>query len=258
MQAYRSWWSAIWGTVTLLGLLLSYLVLSSATVIVVFGFAVAAAVVITVIYDQVKPGWQAPRISRGRTCCIHCGVAGVVALAVTAAGTLSGALLMFALLAASGSSPWALRLLLGKGPSPWATAAPGSAFSVVNVSTDPLSGPLTDLCLVVPPGTSADSALSSSLQTMPDAELCEAWQMSFSALSDTNSAEVQVRIVELRQAYLDEMDRRHPAGLAAWLTSGARPAGSPAAYLASREPSTGELPRPRSDPMDRPDEENHR
>lgn len=245
MQTRRSWWSSIWGTVwgllTLLGVSLSFLVLSFATVVVVFCLAAGAAAVATMVYDLVRT--DSPTTGSGsgggRTAWTCGAVAGGVVLAVTAVGALSGALLLLMLLAAGGSSPWALRFMLGTGPGRWRTATPESMLlDDVDGWPGPL-GPLGDrVSDVCPPGVGAGSAVSSSMQSLSDAELCRAWQISFNALSDTNGVEVQTRVVELRQAYLDEIDRRHPAGLAAWLNSGARAAGNPACYLASREPPT--------------------
>jgi len=41
-------------------------------------------------------------------------------------------------------------------------------------------------------------------------------------------------VVQLRQRYLDELQRRCPQGVARWLASGARAAGNPMTYLESR------------------------
>jgi hypothetical protein len=41
-------------------------------------------------------------------------------------------------------------------------------------------------------------------------------------------------VVAQRQVYLDEMERRSPSGLRAWLESGARAAGGPERFLGKR------------------------
>ena len=79
------------------------------------------------------------------------------------------------------------------------------------------------------------SMLPSSVRALSDAELCRAWRVSFGALDAAMTAGARARVVALRQSYLDEIDRRHPTGLAAWLSSGARAAGNPTRYLAHPE-----------------------
>ncbi len=89
--------------------------------------------------------------------------------------------------------------------------------------------------------TSQDSpveAVSASLslsrlaaQALSNEELCREWRRSFVALQCARSHAEFMRIVGMRQVYLDEMDRRSPAGLDAWLASGGRAASGPDRYL---------------------------
>lgn len=74
------------------------------------------------------------------------------------------------------------------------------------------------------------------LRTVTDAELCSAWRISFLTLQRHQSSsdiEAQDRLIELRQHYLDELERRNPAGFRRWLYTGARPASDPSRYLAT-------------------------
>jgi hypothetical protein len=66
---------------------------------------------------------------------------------------------------------------------------------------------------------------------LSNADLCRAWQESFDALRKSESPAVRLRIVEARQRYLDELERRDPDGLHAWLESNASPAGNPARFV---------------------------
>ena len=70
-------------------------------------------------------------------------------------------------------------------------------------------------------------ATTDEVRTMTDAELCQAWRRSFAALMSTHNVGQRAGVVSLRQVLLDEMEARHPAGLQAWLRSGARAAGGP-------------------------------
>jgi hypothetical protein len=67
--------------------------------------------------------------------------------------------------------------------------------------------------------------------SMDDEELCWAWRVSFVALQRAPSVTARLQVVQKRQAYLDELDRRNADGLAAWFASGARAAGDPRRYI---------------------------
>ncbi|MFG1621837.1 hypothetical protein [Kribbella sp. NPDC049227] len=64
------------------------------------------------------------------------------------------------------------------------------------------------------------------------AELCRRWQDSYDALRAATTAAARLRIVEARQHYLDELERRDPRGLNAWLGGNASAAGDPSRFLA--------------------------
>lgn len=69
------------------------------------------------------------------------------------------------------------------------------------------------------------------LRSLDDEALCLAWRRSFSLLEASRSASERLSVVEQRQQYLDELQRRSPEGLAAWLASGARASGNPLPYV---------------------------
>ncbi|QNN51868.1 hypothetical protein [Nocardioides mesophilus] len=62
-------------------------------------------------------------------------------------------------------------------------------------------------------------------------DLCLAWQSSFLALKRCTTPEARLRVVAERQACLDELERRDPEALHAWLDDGARAASTPNKYL---------------------------
>jgi hypothetical protein len=66
---------------------------------------------------------------------------------------------------------------------------------------------------------------------LDDAMLCEAWRHSFVRLEASAAADVRLELVSLRELYLDELVRRHPAEVRLWLASGARAAGNPLPFL---------------------------
>ena len=71
-------------------------------------------------------------------------------------------------------------------------------------------------------GAPLDSdAFAGMVQLLDDRELVAAWRQSHEVLGYTNLPDLRLQLVALRQAYLDEMERRHPSGFAAWLDEGA-------------------------------------
>lgn len=72
---------------------------------------------------------------------------------------------------------------------------------------------------------------SDEVRRMSDAELCQAWRRSIVTLTSTHSVVRRAVVVSLRQVLLDEMEVRRPAGLQAWLLSGAGAADGPDQFL---------------------------
>ena len=70
---------------------------------------------------------------------------------------------------------------------------------------------------------------------LDDHGLCEAWRRSYVRLQASRAAGARLEVVRLRQVYLDELVRRHPAEVRRWLESGARAAGNPLPFLERTE-----------------------
>jgi hypothetical protein len=71
----------------------------------------------------------------------------------------------------------------------------------------------------------------SVVAALTNAELCALWRSSYTALQRASTTTARTLLVANRQVYLDEMERRNPTALNAWLTSGARAASGPDGYL---------------------------
>jgi hypothetical protein len=67
------------------------------------------------------------------------------------------------------------------------------------------------------------------------AELCRHWRDSYDALSEATTPIARLRIVMARQRCLDELERRDPEGMHAWLESSASPAGDPTRYVTGHD-----------------------
>ncbi|MEV6412527.1 hypothetical protein [Kribbella sp. NPDC051718] len=63
------------------------------------------------------------------------------------------------------------------------------------------------------------------------AQLCQQWHDSFEDLQTAMTPAARLRIVTARQRCLDELERRDPDGLNAWLSSAASAAGDPSRFV---------------------------
>ncbi len=75
-----------------------------------------------------------------------------------------------------------------------------------------------------------------AVRNLDDEALCHAWRRSFVRLESSRGPTRRLEVVGLRQLYLDELERRHPAEVQEWLSSGARAAGNPLPFLLRRSP----------------------
>ncbi|WP_460663607.1 hypothetical protein [Kribbella swartbergensis] len=64
--------------------------------------------------------------------------------------------------------------------------------------------------------------------------LCREWHESYVALSQATTPTARLRIVMARQRCLDELERRDPEGIRAWLASAASAGGDPSRFLTGR------------------------
>lgn len=96
--------------------------------------------------------------------------------------------------------------------------------------------PLSTASAVVPwcgcgcskPVTAAEMA--GILSVLDDAGLCRAWRASFLRLRGAPGASARLQVAMVRQAYLEELERRDVDGLRRWLETGPRPASGPEDY----------------------------
>lgn len=66
---------------------------------------------------------------------------------------------------------------------------------------------------------------------LDDRQLCRLWRESFWALVTPAPPHTLLCVVALREACLDELERRHAGALSAWLADGARASSGPEKYL---------------------------
>ncbi|MFF0344642.1 hypothetical protein [Kribbella sp. NPDC004875] len=78
------------------------------------------------------------------------------------------------------------------------------------------------------------AAVVRSVGELSDEELCLAWRRSFTQLQRALAPDRRQAMVDVRRAYLDELERRHPDSFASWLASNPRAAGDPARFFTHR------------------------
>jgi hypothetical protein len=77
-------------------------------------------------------------------------------------------------------------------------------------------------------------AVVRSVGELSDEELCLAWRRSFNQLQRAMGPDRRQAMVDVRRAYLDELEGRHPDSFADWLASNPRAAGNPARFFTHR------------------------
>jgi hypothetical protein len=149
-------------------------------------------------------------------------VSGAGTVAFVGLGSLLGAPMAVLVLAlAVGGSPYVARRWIG-----WLRE---------HEQLPPRRGPDEHMSRTAPVGTRWEAELTVAAETeaaeLSDHALCLAWRASFSALEKAESPAERSRIIETRRSFLDELERRNPPGVAAWLASGARAAGDPSRFV---------------------------
>ena len=195
MKSYRVVWAVSWG-VLLVPLALAGMVLGEPAVVLMMS-GLAAALVATLAERQHQRRWWVE-----------------VALAVAA---FSATVYAVGPLAALGvvvlvgvTSPPAMNFVVSAVRREWRGRSQRAEDARVSTAEEVRCG--------APLGPDAFAGM---VQLLDDRELVAAWRQSHEVLGYTNLPDLRLQLVALRQAYLDEMERRHPSGFAAWLDEGA-------------------------------------
>ncbi|MDX6291466.1 MAG: hypothetical protein QOH50_541 [Kribbellaceae bacterium] len=216
MKAYRICWLTL---CIALGAVGTVVALSWSISVALVFFTCAAACGAVLGTAALGPEDAQPESIVWRQVFVGAAVGGLVTVAVIGMGVLLGAgSALMLLLLGVGSSPTVIRFCrrgLGQSASDSPSAPPSERSDQMAESAV---------------AESSDDA-ETQPQSLTDAQLCTAWRISFSALEKARTEQQRLRIVEERQDCLDELERRNPHGLAAWLASGARAAGDPTRFV---------------------------
>jgi hypothetical protein len=142
-----------------------------------------------------------------------------VFLAAVCVGTVSEALLLWLLLLAGASSPLALdrvRRAMSRVSGP-------AGSDMTHLGGRHLEGGHLE----------ARGTTQEALVRLTSSQLCQVWRSSHRHLQAAASPVETIACVQLRQMLLDELERRHPEAVAAWLTLDADAAAGPERFLPS-------------------------
>lgn len=220
-------WTAVTGFLVALGLFAALRDLGLLVALSLFLAAAVLGVVLGIAFLSMGSRDE----SRLLILSLGCGAA-VGALVVTVAGwgRIFGPWAFVILLSLLATSPQLLREVRSRltpasqeVTTPVATPRPRPRPRTRHVATPPPVTPTAvpeEVDFVVP-------------DRMGDVDICLAWCSSYVALQRVRTPESRLRVVEMRALYLDELERRDPNALLAWIASGARAAGDPSRFLTS-------------------------
>ncbi|MEV0291454.1 hypothetical protein AB0H36_45640 [Kribbella sp. NPDC050820] len=229
-SVYRVVWLLVCGLLGVIGGMAAS-TLSLGTIITVFVMAAITGGVVS--WLVLIPEGDNPRLPPGgrRVVATSTVLSGAGCLALVGVGMLLGAAMAVLLLVfVIGGSPHVVRIGLRRfGRHGHVFTSPRAAGPRGYDGTYPDSVP--EPSAPTEPDPEQVAAARPAPADLSDEELSLAWRASFPALQRATSPAQRLRIVAERQEYLDELERRSPRGLAAWLASGARAAGDPRPYL---------------------------
>jgi hypothetical protein len=195
MKSYRVLWAGACAMV-LVPLCFLGLVLGEPAVVLILS-ALTAALVVALLETHHQRRWW-----------IEVAVAvGGFSAAVYAVGALAA---IGVVLLVGATSPPALRLFADALRRERGRRAAKAAASRPTRSDEVLQGAPLD-----------SETYGGMVQLLDDHELMAAWRHSHEVLGYTNLPHLRLELVALRQAYLDELERRDPSGFAAWIEAGA-------------------------------------
>lgn len=216
MNQYRSAWLLLCRSVAVVGACLAVLIYPSASAVALWCTGAVVGCVLTYA-RRTAADVPAPKARTMRKAGMNALSAGVAVLAVAGFTVVLNGWVWALILVAVITSPWAIERLLRHTPS-----SPDADGHPAPREAEPAD---------VPDIPVQAATFAPSVQALDDADICQAWRGSYRWLEVAPTLALQAYIVALRQAYLDELDRRDHDGLEAWLDSRPRPRGGPDKFL---------------------------
>ncbi len=231
-MSYARLWARAWSVVAVLGVGLGMLEWSAPTALVaLLAVTTVAAAVLTLMTNEL---WalETARFEGGRVLerSLAIGSAVVAALALVTASPVL--MLLVVMLAVVSCPPLVMRLCgrADRGTESGVRRASARAPDAREGCVEPVGEPLSDSS--APPSKAV-------IATLSDQQLCCLWRHTFWDLRDEETLDERLATVAVRQACLEELERRDPSAFEAWLSSGARASGGPERFLHPRAGSDG-------------------
>jgi hypothetical protein len=223
MRLYERLWRGFWSVVAAIGVGVGVLEWSAIGVLLILGPLVVLCCVVQHLLPDIVPGssrWSATRGGLRQSLRVAIGI-----LTVWSFVWVLPALGLFVVMTAGLSWPAVIRgaLLSARGPRAAGHNPPASASRRQVQQPEEVADADSQLSLPEAMGP---------LNGLDDRQLCRLWRDSFWLLHNPTSPGRMLCRIALREACLDELERRDAAGLHAWLDSGARASSGPEKYLA--------------------------
>jgi hypothetical protein len=220
---YRDLWVTLTAIIATVGVCVAFLTWEVAGVVGAFiaGAVMGGAMTAALAPENLPRPW--------RRAAMGAAASGLGVVAVAGLVVMLQAVALVVLLAVTLSAPPVVRLLQGK-----LTAKAPKPAAAAEEQRQPSERPLDDLDGAEWPDAdpaTIELSLPMAPESLDDDALCWAWRRSYVVLQRAHSATTRLHVVEVRQAYLDELERRNAMGLSAWLASGARAAGNPSRFI---------------------------
>lgn len=230
MHTYNKIWVAVGVPILAVGTALA-MVENVGAAVLLFAFGAIAGAVIhldreDIVHAEGRRARFAPRASR-RTV----GPALLGGLLLTGAlglALMDGQIFLGTALLAAITSPWVVLPLAGATRREKVPDYP--LAGVVDIESAQRLWVEATMSMELVPSVDIESALA-ELPHLSDLEVCHAWRRSFVVLDSVSNPRDRLAVVQLREAYLDELDRRQPRALRAWLAAGGRAASGPDKYF---------------------------
>ena len=213
MRAYRVGWRLAVSALALVGMLAAAISSLSVLLVLFVGCAGVGAAVGFLVRRAHSPRGQAIGV---RGALLGACVAGSSVGAFTGLTTIIGPVAILVVLVAVATSPWAVRFVRD-----WLREV---------LSSDEQFDTWLQTLAWASPGLVPFQPFP-QVQPMTDQQVCAAWCASYPVLAAAGPRRAYLRVVQERDGYLNELQRRHPAAFAAWLASGATPSSDPLPYL---------------------------
>jgi len=221
MTTYARWWRQTWGLVAAFGAGLSWVLWPLLAVPALWMTSSVFVLLYLMLHARNAPAgqWRWSNVHWTRMV-TRSAALGAVFVAVCAFAVVGPGVALSLLVAAALTSPAAVSWIRRTVVAPEAESPTAPTVALLQSGKQQVTALRT--C------QNFDPAL---IRGLSNDELCHTWRRAFLLLQQQQDATAALAVVGLRQACLDEMERRNPAGTRAWLASGPRASGSPARYF---------------------------